>query len=68
MISVAPAETMRHGLSLFGAPALEKGFAHFPYAKPDAPKGGEVRIAAIGSFDNLNPFTIKGNTAERCQM
>ena len=68
MISVAPAETMRHGLSLFGAPALEKGFAHFPYAKPDAPKGGEVRIAAIGSFDNLNPFTIKGNTADGLGM
>ncbi len=68
VVSPAHAETMRHGLSLFGAPALEEGFAHFPYAKPDAPKGGEVRIAAIGSFDNLNPFTIKGNTADGLGM
>ncbi len=23
---------------------------------PDAPKGGEVKLVAIGTFDNLNPF------------
>ncbi len=53
----------RHGLSLFGAPALAQGFAHFPYVNPKAPKGGAVKIASIGSFDNLNPYTIKGNAA-----
>lgn len=52
-----------HGLSLFGKPDLPKGFAHFPYVNKSAPKGGAVRIAAIGSFDNLNRFTIKGNAA-----
>ena len=53
----------KHGLSLFGTPALEKGFSHFPYVNTTAPKGGNVRIAAIGSFDSLNSFTIKGNYA-----
>lgn len=62
--SLALAQDWRHGLSLFGAPELKKGFAHFPYVNPQAPKGGEVKIAAIGSFDNLNSFTIKGNAAE----
>ena len=57
------AENWRHGLSLFGPPELEKDFAHFPYVNKNAPKGGDVRIAAIGSFDNLNQFTIKGNAA-----
>ena len=67
-LSQAVAQEPRHGLSLFGAPELEHGFAHFPYASPDAPKGGEVRIASIGSFDNLNPYTIKGSPAEGLGM
>lgn len=62
-ITVCTAQTPRHGLSLFGEPALAKGFQNFPFVNPAAPKGGEIRIAAIGSFDNLNNFTIKGNTA-----
>jgi microcin C transport system substrate-binding protein len=66
--SPAIADTPRHALSLFGAPELAEGFDHFPYASPDAPKGGEVRIASIGSFDNLNQFTIKGNAAEGLGM
>ena len=62
LMSPLKAADWQHGLSLFGAPDLPKGFAHFPYVNKDAPKGGTLRIAAIGSFDNLNQFTIKGNT------
>ena len=61
--SDAVSGSWQHGLSLFGAPDLSAGFTHFPYANPSAPKGGDVKIAAIGSFDNLNQFTIKGNAA-----
>jgi len=57
------AQQWRHGLSLFGAPDMPAGFAHFPYVNPKAPKGGDVKIAAIGAFDNLNQFTIKGSAA-----
>ena len=57
-----------HGLSLFGAPALDRNFAHYPYVNPQAPKGGELRVAAIGSFDNLNNFTIKGSAASGLNM
>ena len=60
---MAQAADWQHGLSLFGRPALAKSFAHFPYVNANAPKGGEVKIAAIGAFDNLNPYTIKGNAA-----
>jgi microcin C transport system substrate-binding protein len=33
-----------------------------PYAHvdPDAPKGGELRLGAVGSFDNFNPFSPRG--------
>lgn len=49
-----------HGLSLFGALKYPQGFAHFDYVNPKAPKGGTVRLPAIGGFDNLNPFIPKG--------
>ena len=63
MMATNAAAQWQHGLSLFGQPQLPRGFAHFPYANAQAPKGGSLRIAAIGSFDNLNQFTIKGNAA-----
>jgi microcin C transport system substrate-binding protein len=66
--NLARAQEPTHGLSLFGAPALGKNFAHYPYVNPQAPKGGELRVAAIGSFDNLNNFTIKGSAAEGLGM
>lgn len=48
-----------HGIAMQGAPALPSGFDHFPYANPDAPKGGAVTYCVVGSFDNLNPFILK---------
>ncbi len=36
------------------------GFTHFGYVNPAAPKGGDVKLAAIGTFDTLNPFVLKG--------
>ena len=65
---IARAQGPAHGLSLFGAPALDKNFTHYPYVNPQAPKSGELRIAAIGSFDNLNNFTIKGSAAAGLPM
>jgi microcin C transport system substrate-binding protein len=49
-----------HGLSMYGDLKYGPDFSHFDYANPDAPKGGEVKLAAIGTFDTLNPFTLKG--------
>lgn len=52
-----------HGIALHGQPKYAPDFKHFDYVNPDAPKGGEARFAAIGSFDTLNPFNIKGQAA-----
>jgi peptide/nickel transport system substrate-binding protein len=49
----------KHGISMQGDPALPADFTHFPYANPDAPKGGEITYCVVGTFDNLNPFIIK---------
>ena len=32
-------------------------------SNPDAPKGGTLRMAAMGTFDSLNPYTDKGTSA-----
>jgi len=52
-----------HGLSMFDDLKYGPEFEHFDYASPDAIKGGEVTLAAIGTFDNLNPFILKGLAA-----
>jgi microcin C transport system substrate-binding protein len=56
--AAAPIRT--YGLALVGEPKMPPGFTHFPYANPDAPKGGEVVLAALGSFDSFNPFVLRG--------
>lgn len=53
-----------HGLALYDEPALPEDFDHFPYVEPDAPKGGSMTQAAVGSsFDSTNPFIIRGTPA-----
>jgi microcin C transport system substrate-binding protein len=49
-----------HGVAMHGGVKYAEGFKHFDYVNPDAPKGGEVRLAQIGTFDSLNPFIVKG--------
>lgn len=52
-----------HALSLLGEPALPADFPHFPWVNPEAPKGGEVALTALGSFDSFNPFILRGTAA-----
>ena len=52
-----------HGIAMYGEPALGPDFAHLPYANPDAPKGGTIRMTEPGSFDSLKPWVLKGNPA-----
>jgi microcin C transport system substrate-binding protein len=52
-----------HGFAMHGDLKYPADFQHFDYVEPDAPKGGSVRLAAIGTFDSFNPFIIKGSPA-----
>lgn len=54
--------TPSHGIAMHGDLKYPAGFTHFDYVNPNAPKGGRVKLGARGSFDNLNPFIIKGET------
>ena len=59
----APARWV-HAYAAFGEPKYPRGFAHFGYADPDAPKGGTLYLRnpdRRSSFDKFNPFTVRGN-------
>ena len=53
----------RHGIAMYGEPALPPDFVSLPQVNPDAPKGGAFRWGEAGSFDSLNPFITKGRPA-----
>jgi len=55
--------TVGHGLSMYGDLKYGPAFTHFDYTNPDAPKRGTVKLAAIGTYDTLNPFILKGVAA-----
>ncbi|MGV8995997.1 MAG: extracellular solute-binding protein [Parvibaculaceae bacterium] len=61
-VSPALAEP-RLGISMHGAPLYPDDFTHFSYANPDAPAGGTIRYGAVGTFDSLNPFIVRGTPA-----
>ncbi|QEY23640.1 extracellular solute-binding protein [Neisseria animalis] len=50
-----------HGLSLGQPLQYAADFQAFRYVNPNAPKGGTFTLPAAGSFDTLNPFTLKGD-------
>jgi microcin C transport system substrate-binding protein len=48
------------GVSRYGKPQLAAGFENFPHINPQAPKGGILRLNAVGTFDSLNHLIVKG--------
>ncbi|AXT28154.1 ABC transporter substrate-binding protein [Ruegeria sp. AD91A] len=52
--------TRSHGYSYFGNLDYPADYPHLKYVNPDAPKGGELSLAASGTFDSLNPYSRKG--------
>ncbi len=51
------------GIAMHGQPKYADALPHLNYVNPDAPKGGELRLGVLGSFDSLNPFIVKGAPA-----
>jgi len=49
-----------HGIAMHGDLKYGPDFAHFDYVDPAAPKGGTIVMEASGSFDNFNPFILRG--------
>jgi peptide/nickel transport system substrate-binding protein len=63
ILAVSAHAAPRHGIAMLGEPALPPDFKNLPFVNADAPKGGVLRQAVTGTFDNVNPFIIKGNAA-----
>lgn len=55
---------LKFGIAMHGAPKYEADDTHLDYANPDAAKGGTIKHAAIGTFDTVNPYSIKGKAAQ----
>jgi microcin C transport system substrate-binding protein len=64
----APTIHRASALALMGDVKYPRGFRHFDYVNPNAPKGGEIRITAVATFDSLNPFIIQGTPARGALM
>jgi peptide/nickel transport system substrate-binding protein/microcin C transport system substrate-binding protein len=54
-----------HAYAAYGEPKYARGFSHFEYVNPDAPRGGTLFLKNPDrrtSFDKFNEFTVKGQS------
>lgn len=58
----------QHGLAMHGDLKYPADFTHFSYTNPDAPKGGSIKLWAMGTFDSFNDFIIKGTQADGLKL
>jgi microcin C transport system substrate-binding protein len=60
-----------HAYAAYGEPKYPKGFAHFEYVFPNAPKRGTLYLRNPDrrtSFDKFNPYTVKGSAPAGVSM
>jgi len=63
----ATASFADHGLAIDNDLSYPPDFEKFAYASERAVKGGDLILHALGSFDKMNPFTLKGTAPEGLQ-
>ncbi|OJF93621.1 extracellular solute-binding protein [Pararhizobium antarcticum] len=51
------------GTATVGELKYRQGFQRFDYVNPDAPKGGELKLTASGTYDTFNSLLAKGEIA-----
>ena len=56
-------EEYNHGIAMHGDLKYKNNFLNFDYADPKAFSGGKIKLSSIGTFDNLNPYILKGVAA-----
>lgn len=52
-----------HGVSIDGKLKYPADFTEFDYTSNKAVSGGDLVLHDLGSFDTMNPFTLKGTSA-----
>ena len=50
-----------HGISIDGKLKYSENFKQFDYTSKEARKGGALVLHDLGSYDKMNPFTLKGS-------
>ena len=60
---IADTYEFRHGTSYLQPLRYGPDFEHFDWANPNAPKGGTIRAAEMGTFDSFNGILDKGRVA-----
>ncbi len=64
--AVVASGSWSHAYAPYNAmPKYPRGFDHFEFVNPQAPKGGTLQLAnpdRRASFDKFNPFTVKGQS------
>ncbi|MBF0438514.1 MAG: ABC transporter substrate-binding protein [Magnetococcales bacterium] len=61
---LTPPAQADHGLSLDGVLKYPHDFKGFDYTSPDAKPGGTLTLHAIGGFDKMNPYILKGSAPD----
>lgn len=56
-----------HGISIDGRLKYPEGFSRFAYTSEAARPGGHLLLHALGGFDKMNPFTLKGSAPEELE-
>ncbi|MCA8930934.1 MAG: ABC transporter substrate-binding protein [Rhodospirillaceae bacterium] len=72
-VETATAEIPRgepsYAITAFGLePLYPEDFSNWAYVNPEAPRGGTLRASSYGSFDTLNRFTLRGESADGLQL
>ncbi len=53
-----------HGVSIDGTLKYPQGFERFEYTSAQARTGGTLVLHDLGSFEKMNPFTLKGSAPQ----
>jgi microcin C transport system substrate-binding protein len=59
-MAAVPSSYAAHGISIDGTLKYGPDFSQFEYVSDKAKKGGRLLLHDSGSFDKMNPFTLKG--------
>lgn len=57
-----------HGYSFYGDLTYPADYPHFDYVNPNAPKGGEISLGVVGTFDSMNAYSRKGSAGSLSSM
>lgn len=57
-----------YAFAVLGEPRYAFNFNHFDYVNPAAPKGGQITLSALGTFDNFNRYALRGNPGARTEQ